>query len=83
MIVTNRPCMLFPRKIGGDGPYQVDEDLCNACQQCLKLGCPSLRTIEVTHRNRRKVEIDIESCTGCSLCAQVCQPNAITKAGTA
>ncbi len=83
VIVTNRPCMLFPRKIGGDGPYQVDEDLCNACQQCLKLGCPSLRTIEVTHKDRRKVEIDIETCTGCSLCAQVCKPNAITKAGVA
>jgi indolepyruvate ferredoxin oxidoreductase alpha subunit len=83
VIVTNRPCMLFPRKIGGDGPFEVDEDLCNACQQCLRLGCPSLRHIEVTHRNRRKVEIDIESCTGCSLCAQVCKPGAITKAGAA
>jgi indolepyruvate ferredoxin oxidoreductase alpha subunit len=83
VIVTNRPCMLFPRKIGGDGSYQVDEDLCNACQQCLKLGCPSLRNIEVTHKDRRKVEIDIESCTGCSLCAQVCKPGAIRKAGVA
>ena len=83
VIVTNRPCMLFPRKIGGDGPFEVDEDLCNACQQCLRLGCPSLRHIEVTHRDRRKVEIDIESCTGCSLCAQVCKPGAITKAGAA
>ena len=42
VIITNRPCVLFPRKLGADGVYEVDEELCNACQQCLKLGCPSL-----------------------------------------
>ena len=83
VIVTNRPCMLFPRKIGGDGSFEVDEGLCNACRQCMRLGCPSLHDIEVTHRNRRKVEIDVESCTGCSLCAQLCKPGAIRKAGVA
>ena len=81
VIITNRPCMLFPRKIAGDGHYEVDADLCNACQQCMKLGCPSLRHLEVTHKNRRKVAIDVETCTGCSLCAQLCKPGAITKAG--
>ena len=72
VIITNRPCMLFPRKIAGDRHYEVDTDLCTACQQCMKLGCPSLRHVEVTHRNRRKVEIDVETCTGCSLCSQLC-----------
>jgi indolepyruvate ferredoxin oxidoreductase alpha subunit len=81
VIITNRPCMLFPRKVPGDGRYEVDEDLCTACQQCMKLGCPSLRHTEATVRQRHKVTIDPETCTGCSLCAQLCKPGAITKAG--
>jgi indolepyruvate ferredoxin oxidoreductase alpha subunit len=83
VIVTNRPCMLFPRKVPGDGHFEVDEDLCNACQQCMRLGCPSLRHAEATHKNRRKVEIAPDTCTGCSLCAQLCKAGAITKAGVA
>jgi len=81
VVITNRPCMLFPRKIVGDGAYQVDEELCTACQQCLKLGCPSLSHTEVMVKTRHKVAIDETTCTGCSLCAQLCKPGAITKAG--
>ena len=87
VIITNRPCMLFPRKVGG-AAYVVDEELCNACQQCMKLGCPSLSHTDATWKNRHKVAIDVETCTGCSLCAQLCKPGAIaplamTKAGDA
>jgi indolepyruvate ferredoxin oxidoreductase alpha subunit len=80
VLITTRPCMLFPAKLAGD-PYVVDEELCNACQQCLKLGCPSLHHVEAVHKTRHKVEIDVETCTGCSLCAQLCRPGAIAKAG--
>ncbi len=83
VIITNRPCMLFPRKIPGDGHFEVDEDLCTACQQCMKLGCPSLRHTEAMVKTRHKVVIDAETCTGCSLCAQLCKPGAIAKAGGA
>ncbi len=76
VLITNRPCMLFPRKVRGDA-YTVDEELCNACQQCMKLGCPSLSHTEVTLKNRHKVAIDVETCTGCSLCSQLCKPGAI------
>jgi indolepyruvate ferredoxin oxidoreductase alpha subunit len=79
VIITNRPCMLFPSKIGGEA-FRVDEDVCNACQQCMKLGCPSLSHTEVEHKGRHKVSIDEETCTGCSLCQQLCKPGAITKA---
>jgi TPP-dependent indolepyruvate ferredoxin oxidoreductase alpha subunit len=81
VIITNRPCMLFPRKVPGDGRYEVDEDLCTACQQCMKLGCPSMHHTEAEFKGRYKVAIDPETCTGCSLCAQLCKPGAITKAG--
>ena len=33
------------------------------------------------HKRRHKVAIDAETCTGCSLCAQLCKPGAIVKAG--
>jgi len=83
VIITDRPCMLFPQKVTGDSHYVVDPDVCNACQQCMKLGCPSLHHVEATHKGRHKVEIDGETCTGCSLCAQLCKVGAITKAGGA
>ncbi|MCX6363037.1 MAG: thiamine pyrophosphate-dependent enzyme [Actinobacteria bacterium] len=83
VIITNRPCVLFPSKLGADGVYEVDEALCNACQQCMKLGCPSLHHTEAVFKKRHKVEIDASTCTGCSLCAQLCKPGAITKAGDA
>ena len=82
VLITNRPCMLFPRKVGG-AAYVVDEELCNACQQCMKLGCPSLSHTEATWKNRHKVAIDGETCTGCSLCAQLCKPAAIAPAAPA
>ena len=58
----------------------MDEDVCNACQQCMKLGCPSLSHTEAEHKGRHKVTIDEETCTGCSLCEQLCKPGAISKA---
>jgi indolepyruvate ferredoxin oxidoreductase alpha subunit len=79
VIITNRPCMLFPSKLGGEA-FTVDEDVCNACQQCMKLGCPSLSHAEAEHRGRKKVRIDAETCTGCSLCQQLCKPGAISQA---
>jgi indolepyruvate ferredoxin oxidoreductase alpha subunit len=79
VIITNRPCMLFPSKLGGEA-FAVDEDVCNACQQCMKLGCPSLSHTEAEHKGRKKVRIDEETCTGCSLCQQLCKPGAISQA---
>ncbi len=83
VLITNRPCMLFPRKVGADGVYEVDEELCNACQQCMKLGCPSLHHTQAVFKKRHKVAIDASTCTGCSLCAQLCRPGAIKKVGAA
>jgi indolepyruvate ferredoxin oxidoreductase alpha subunit len=83
VIITNRPCMLFPRKVGAEGVYEVDEELCNACQLCMKLGCPSMHHTEAVFKKRHKVAIDASTCTGCSLCAQLCKPGAIVKTGAA
>lgn len=77
VIITDRPCMLFPDKVRGAGAFAVDERLCNACQLCLSLGCPALHQVEARHRGRHKVAIDAGSCTGCSLCEQLCRTGAI------
>ncbi|MFC1953343.1 indolepyruvate ferredoxin oxidoreductase subunit alpha [Chloroflexota bacterium] len=47
-------------------PYKIDEDKCTDCHICLRLGCPA---IQITGD---KVTIEIESCTGCGVCAYVC-----------
>ena len=72
------PACSFRARSAARTSYQVDEDLCNACQQCMKLGCPSLHHVDAVFKTRHKVAIDAETCTGCSLCAQLCKPGAIT-----
>jgi indolepyruvate ferredoxin oxidoreductase alpha subunit len=81
VIITDRPCMLFPDKVKGVGAFAVDEELCNACQLCMSLGCPSMHHVEATHKGRHKVAIDADTCAGCSLCEQLCRPGAIGKVG--
>jgi indolepyruvate ferredoxin oxidoreductase alpha subunit len=77
VVITTRPCMLFPRKVTSKVAFAVDEDACTACQQCMKLGCPSLHHVAAMAKKRHKVGIDAETCTGCSLCAQLCPADAI------
>jgi len=79
VVITDRPCMLFPSKVAGLGAFTVDEELCNACQLCMSLGCPSLHHVEAEHKGRRKVAIDTDTCAGCSLCEQLCRTGAISR----
>ena len=43
---------------------------CKKCGMCAKTGCPAIYTGET-------VTIDAASCTGCSVCSQVCPFDAI------
>jgi len=79
VVITTRPCMLFPRKIK-DNPYEVKLDLCTACGACFRIGCPAIvASEEKNEKGRPKAEIDPVLCTGCSLCAQVCPTDAIVE----
>jgi len=76
VVITNRPCVEAPMKVR-DTPFQVIADSCTACQACMTAGCPSIVWSEETFEGRRKVVIDAATCTGCTLCAQLCPPLAI------
>jgi indolepyruvate ferredoxin oxidoreductase alpha subunit len=76
VVITNRPCVEAPTKIR-DNPFQVIAEACTACQACMTLGCPSIVWTEETFEGRRKVTIDPITCTGCTICVQLCPPMAI------
>jgi indolepyruvate ferredoxin oxidoreductase alpha subunit len=76
VVITNRPCVEAPVKVR-DHPFRVEAEACIACQSCMNLGCPSIAWTEERYEDRRKVEIDAATCTGCTLCAQVCPAGAI------
>ena len=71
VVITNRPCVEAPAKVR-DHPFHVIAERCTACQACMNLGCPSITWSEGWHEGRRKVQIDVGTCTGCTVCAQVC-----------
>ena len=77
VVITNRPCMLFPRKIKGN-PYTVNLELCTACGACFRVGCPAISgSEEKNDKGKPKSEIDPTLCTGCTICVQVCPADAI------
>ncbi len=77
VVITNRPCVLMPKRIM-DRPYTVIAEDCNGCSACFRIGCPAIMTSkELTKRKRPKAIIDPILCTGCTLCAQICKPEAI------
>ncbi len=76
VVITNRPCVVAPTKVK-DHPFTVVAEACTACQLCMTAGCPSIVWTDETFEGRRKVAIDTTTCTGCTLCAQLCPPRAI------
>ncbi len=76
VVITNRPCVEAPVKVR-DHPFAVDASACIACQLCMNIGCPSITWTEEFHDGRRKVQIDEGTCTGCTVCAQMCPSGAI------
>ena len=71
VVITTRPCMLFPNKIKGQAYYITEE--CNGCGACFRIGCPAvLPAGEFTEKGLEKAVIDALTCTGCEICVQVC-----------
>jgi indolepyruvate ferredoxin oxidoreductase alpha subunit len=77
VVITTRPCVLMPRRVM-DVPYEVILEDCNGCSACFRIGCPAIYpSKELAKGKFPKAEIDAALCTGCTLCAQVCLPEAI------
>jgi indolepyruvate ferredoxin oxidoreductase alpha subunit len=76
VVISDRPCVLDPVRIRGE-TMTVDQASCVACQACMNLGCPSLIWSEEMYDGHHKVQINAETCIGCSLCAQLCCTHSI------
>jgi indolepyruvate ferredoxin oxidoreductase alpha subunit len=49
---------------------EIDQERCTKCKACVRTGCPAIFAGE-------RIAISPESCTGCSVCRQVCPFDAI------
>ncbi len=68
-IIFKSPCIAVAKT----QKYEtVNQDKCIGCQKCInEIGCPAL------YKNKDKISIDSNLCTGCTLCSQICPVNAI------
>jgi len=76
VVIVRAPCALLIKE--KEQPYAVDEEACNSCGACIKLGCPA-----ISKTLNGKAAIDITVCVGCGDCVQVCRFDAIVSAGQA
>jgi indolepyruvate ferredoxin oxidoreductase alpha subunit len=74
VIVAKRPCVLIPgqEKLP---PYEINQELCNQCAACIRLGCPAI--MQIGKGKNKKFFIDEFFCQGCGLCERVCKFDAI------
>ena len=79
VVVARRECALLPEVKKGWIPLRVDEERCNGCGLCFRVGCPALVKSDVldAKTGKPKARIDPLLCTGCEICAQVCARQAI------
>lgn len=70
VLISRAPCVLRRKEPLGP-PYWIDMDRCKLCALCLKLGCPAIE------RRGDTFLIEPLYCTGCGVCAEVCNLDAI------
>lgn len=49
---------------------EIDQETCRKCKSCVRTGCPAISSGD-------QIVINPDSCTGCSICKQVCPFDAI------
>jgi indolepyruvate ferredoxin oxidoreductase alpha subunit len=80
VIVVQGACMLLRnRPVKLHDPYRMDRDVCTNCGMCLQIGCPAISRKDGSPGE--KPIIDDTQCTGCDLCFQVCEFEAIGRDG--
>ena len=70
-IVTQRPCVLIKGLKIEKATCKVDEEKCQRCKLCIKVGCPAVVMTDDA------AVIDSTLCIGCTVCQQVCPFDAI------
>ena len=70
VIIARRPCTLL-KSVKHQPPVKVITDECKGCKSCMKIGCPAISMRE------KKAVIDATQCTGCGVCVQMCQFDAM------
>jgi indolepyruvate ferredoxin oxidoreductase alpha subunit len=83
IITKNSPCMLLrrahPRERFSHPYYQINQDTCMGCRQCLNVGCPAISwqpNPGVTQDGRKRKGtsfINKDQCVGCDVCLQICE----------
>jgi len=76
VVIAKAPCALLDKE--QHDPFAVDEETCNACGECVRLGCPA-----ISRDPAGKAVIDTAQCVGCRQCVQVCRYGAIVRVGRA
>lgn len=75
VIIFRSPCALMVKEKGA--PARVDVEECGYCTDCIGLGCPAM----VNDTREGEVRVTAGLCSGCGLCIQVCDFDAIHKEG--
>jgi len=83
VVISRRACALLPEARKQWAALAVDEELCNGCGLCFRVGCPAIaKSDRLDAKTGRAIaRIDPLLCTGCEICAQVCARGAISMRG--
>jgi indolepyruvate ferredoxin oxidoreductase alpha subunit len=71
VVVAVAPCLLGSRKPKGK-PVELNLEVCDRCGACIRVGCMAI------HEKDGFPDVDPDLCTGCGVCAQVCEQHGIT-----
>jgi indolepyruvate ferredoxin oxidoreductase alpha subunit len=70
VIISRAPCIVTQR-VPFDKKFRLNQEKCQGCDLCLKLGCPAII------KEEKKISLDEVICINCGLCFQVCPSGAI------
>ena len=91
LVISRRSCVLFKRRPPETRKaLRVDPAKCIGCKSCIGIGCPPIAWQRFEDmdpasvvKNAKKQEgnavIDADSCTGCTICQQLCKAGAIVE----
>ncbi|MHB8293014.1 MAG: thiamine pyrophosphate-dependent enzyme [bacterium] len=72
VIITDKPCVLYPKKLDFSNKFKINSDKCIGCDLCITIGCPSIIiSNKLTDKNKPIPMINF-SCIGCSICKDIC-----------